>query len=120
MPTERIPIGIRSVGIPCAHHHDDCEDHGDDQGDRDDRDSCDDQGDGDHDHCDQGGYEDPNHQDQKMRVTIILRYDETNAMRDTGGGAPPLPVNKKVRYFLNKHGFESAVTVTVTMTITNI
>ena len=82
--------------------HDDCEDHHEDQGDRDDRDSCDDQGG--HDHRDQGGYEDPNHQDQKKRMTFILRYDETNAMRDTGGGAPPLPAKKKVRYFLYKHG----------------
>ena len=23
IPTEQIPIGIRSVGIPCAHHDDD-------------------------------------------------------------------------------------------------
>ena len=29
-----------------------------------------------------------------MMMTITLRYDETNAMRNTGGGAPPLP--KKV------------------------
>ena len=43
--------------------HDDGEDHGDNQGDLDDRDSCDDQGD--------GGYEDPKHQDQKKRVTFI-------------------------------------------------
>ena len=84
-------------------HVDDHDDHCDNQGDLDDRDSCDDQGDGDHDHRDQGGYEDPNHQDQKMRVTFILRYDETNAMRDTGGGAPPLPTKKKVRYSLYKH-----------------
>ena len=27
--TERIPIGIRSVGIPCAHHLDDLDDRGD-------------------------------------------------------------------------------------------
>ena len=47
---ERIPIGIRSVGIPCAHHHND-------QGDHDDRDHNDDQDEHD-DHDDQSNYGD--------------------------------------------------------------
>ena len=32
-----------------------------------------------------------------VTLKILARYDETNAMRNTGGGAPPLPNKKKVR-----------------------